>query len=76
MRVYARKTREDHIDVDTMTECVYQGIRFYEEFFGHPFPFNKYDYIFCPEYKFGAMENVGAITFAESFLFYKRTPTT
>ena len=27
------------------------------------------DQIFCPEFKYGAMENVGAITYTESLTF-------
>ena len=32
-------------------------------------PFLRYDQIFCPEYKYGAMENVGAVTFTENLTF-------
>ena len=39
------------------------GIKYYEKFFGTAFPFSKYDHIFCPEFRIGAMENVGAIAF-------------
>ena len=35
----------------------------------------KYDSVFCPEYKFGAMEHVGAITFSENYCFKGLTPT-
>lgn len=45
-----------------------EGIKYYEDFFGYKFPFEKYDIIYCPEYRIGAMENVGAITFNERFL--------
>jgi aminopeptidase N len=30
---------------------------FYESYFGHPFPYKKYDQVFCAEFKWGAMEN-------------------
>jgi aminopeptidase N len=48
------------------------GLAFYENAFGVPYPFGKYDQIFVPEYNWGAMENVGAVTFNESYLFRAR----
>ena len=48
------------------------GVAFYEAAFGVPFPFPKYDQLFVPEYNLGAMENAGAVTFAESFVFRSR----
>ena len=34
-----------------------------------PFPFDKYDQLFVPEYNAGAMENAGAVTFTETYVF-------
>ncbi len=42
---------------------------FYEEFFHCEYPFSKYDHIFCPQFNCGAMENAGAVTFADSYIF-------
>ena len=39
-----------------------------------PYPYSKVDAVICPEYNFGAMENVGCITYTESILF-KTTPS-
>ena len=55
-----------------MFETVKAGLAFYEDAFGVPYPFGKYDQIFVPEYNWGAMENVGAVTFNESYLFRAR----
>ena len=44
-----------------------EGMKFYSEYFGCPFPFKKYDQVFCPEYNYGAMENVGLITLNEYY---------
>eukprot|EP01017_Pseudomicrothorax_dubius_P017678 TRINITY_DN1985_c0_g1_i2.p1 TRINITY_DN1985_c0_g1~~TRINITY_DN1985_c0_g1_i2.p1 ORF type:complete len:643 (-),score=139.05 TRINITY_DN1985_c0_g1_i2:72-2000(-) len=52
-----------------MFETLFEGIKFFEDFFKVPFPFSKYDSIFCPEYNVGAMENPGAITFNESLVW-------
>ncbi len=35
-------------------------------------PFGKYDQLFVPEYKSGAMENAGAVTFLEDYIFRSR----
>eukprot|EP00727_Mastigamoeba_balamuthi_P008373 m51a1_g4158 hypothetical protein (884) ;mRNA; f:261359-264068 len=48
------------------------GLGFYEEFFGVEYPFDKYDQICCPEYNHGAMENAGAVTFSESYVYRER----
>ncbi|HMK74356.1 MAG TPA: M1 family metallopeptidase, partial [Myxococcaceae bacterium] len=39
-----------------------------ERWFGMEFPYEKLDYIAVPDFQFGAMENAGAITFAERAL--------
>jgi len=31
-------------------------------------PWSKYDQIFCPEFNTGAMENIGAVTFTDSYI--------
>ena len=34
-----------------------------------PYPYDKIDHVISPEYNFGAMENVGCITYTEHILF-------
>jgi aminopeptidase N len=45
------------------------GIKYYEDFFGRAYPFGKYDQVFVPEHIYGAMENVGCVTYNEHYLF-------
>ena len=61
-------------DQDELFEITRQGLDFFAEFFDFPYPFGKYDQIFVPEFNAGAMENVGAVTFAEAYVF--REPPT
>jgi aminopeptidase N len=70
MRFMCRKSIKDSISraYGDMYEGVVTGIKWYTEFFGTPFPWTKYDQIFCPEFKYGAMENVGAVTFSENYI--------
>jgi len=41
---------------------------YYADFFGVKYPFSKYDQLFVPEFNSGAMENVGCVTFNESYI--------
>jgi puromycin-sensitive aminopeptidase len=44
------------------------GLRFYEEYYGLPYPGDKVDLVAVPDFAFGAMENLGCITFREVLL--------
>ena len=37
--------------------------------FDYPYPFDKYDQLFVPEFNAGAMENAGAVTILEDYVF-------
>ncbi|GAA1832127.1 aminopeptidase N [Agromyces salentinus] len=70
--VFTRASLAEHAEPDVMFDTVQAGLEFYERAFGVPYPFGKYDQIFVPEYNWGAMENVGAVTFNENYLFRSR----
>ena len=36
-----------------------QGFDFFHRVFDYPYPFDKYDQLFVPEFNAGAMENAG-----------------
>lgn len=44
------------------------SLRFFEEYYGIPYPGDKLDLIAIPDFSHGAMENLGAVTFRESAL--------
>ena len=44
------------------------SLRFFQEYYGTPYPGDKLDLIAIPDFAFGAMENLGAITFRETAL--------
>ncbi|HEY0260698.1 MAG TPA: aminopeptidase N [Lacisediminihabitans sp.] len=67
--VYARASLAEHMDADYIFEKTRQGFAFYEDRFGVPYPFAKYDQLFVPEFNAGAMENAGAVTFTETYVF-------
>ncbi|MGT2426730.1 aminopeptidase N [Amnibacterium kyonggiense] len=66
---FARASLFDHLDADYVFAKTKQGFEFYERIFGVPYPFDKYDQLFVPEYNAGAMENAGAVTFTETYVF-------
>ncbi|SFI29357.1 aminopeptidase N [Microbacterium saccharophilum] len=67
--VYGRKSLWQHLDADYIFEKTRQGFAYYEEKFQVPYPFAKYDQLFVPEFNAGAMENAGAVTFTETYVF-------
>ena len=69
MGVFARASLAEHVDAQNVIDVTRAGIDFYEEAFDQDFPFRKYDQVFVPEYNMGAMENPGAITYVESYVF-------
>jgi len=67
--IYSRKSLSQYLDADYIFEKTKQGFEFYEKHFAYPYPFEKYDQLFVPEFNAGAMENAGAITFTETYVF-------
>ncbi len=67
--VFCRASLEEFLDEDEIFEITKQGFEFFEREFGVPYPFEKYDQLFVPEYNMGAMENAGCITFTENYIF-------
>ena len=72
--VYCRESLAEHLDTDNILDITRAGFAFYEEKFDFPYPFAKYDQLFVPEFNAGAMENAGAVTFLESYVFRSKVP--
>lgn len=72
--VYCRGSLAEHLDTDNILDVTRRGFEFYERTFGVPYPFAKYDQLFVPEFNAGAMENAGAVTFLESYVFRSKVP--
>jgi len=67
--VFCRASLAPYLDADYVFEKTRQGFEFYEKAFELPYPFEKYDQLFVPEFNAGAMENAGAVTFTEVYVF-------
>ncbi|MGQ0743558.1 MAG: aminopeptidase N [Acidimicrobiales bacterium] len=72
LALYCRRSLAQHLDAEELFALTKAGLAFYEAEFAIPYPFDKYDQLFVPEFNFGAMENPGCITFNESFVFRAR----
>jgi len=67
--VFSRKSLSEYLDADYILEKTREGFAYYEDKFQYAYPFDKYDQMFVPEFNAGAMENAGAVTFTESYIF-------
>ncbi|TXK19663.1 aminopeptidase N [Homoserinibacter sp. GY 40078] len=67
--IFARRSLFGYLDADYIFDTTRKGFAYYEEKFGYPYPFEKYDQLFVPEFNAGAMENAGAVTFTETYVF-------
>ncbi|NBR78101.1 MAG: aminopeptidase N, partial [Microbacteriaceae bacterium] len=67
--VYGRSSLAKYIDADYIFDKTKEGFTFFEEQFQYPYPFEKYDQLFVPDFNAGAMENAGAVTITESYVF-------
>jgi aminopeptidase N len=74
--LFCRQSLAEHLEPDEWLEITRQGLDWFEEAFGHPYPFDKYDQVVVPEFAAGAMENPGCVTFHEHYIFRSRVTRT
>ena len=70
--IFCRQSLAPYLDPDEIFEITRQGFDYFHAAFGVRYPFGKYDQLFVPEFKAGAMENAGAVTFLEAYVFRSR----
>ncbi|MFE1078386.1 aminopeptidase N [Nocardiopsis alba] len=70
--LYCRASLAEHLDSDALFEVTKQGFDFFHDLFDVRYAFGKYDQLFVPEFNAGAMENAGAVTFLEDYVFRSR----
>ncbi|MGC5245419.1 aminopeptidase N [Gordonia sp. DT219] len=70
--IYCRASLAEFMDAERLFAETKQGFAFYHKNFGLPYAFGKYDQLFVPEFNAGAMENAGAVTFLEDYVFRSR----
>ncbi|MFV0493901.1 aminopeptidase N [Mycobacterium sp.] len=67
--IYCRSSLRAFMDAERLFTETKQGFAFYHKNFGISYAFGKYDQLFVPEFNAGAMENAGAVTFLEDYVF-------
>jgi aminopeptidase N len=67
--LYCRASLAEFLDPEELFRVTKQGFDFFHRVFDYPYPFDKYDQLFVPEFNAGAMENAGAVTFLEDYVF-------
>ncbi len=70
--LHVRRSLAEHLDADELFEQTRQAFDFFHRIFSIPYPFGKYDQVFCPEYEMGAMENPGCVKFSDKFIYRSR----
>ena len=66
LAIYARQSLMKFVDSEYIFDITRKGFEYFEEAFDFPYPFEKYDQLFVPEFNAGAMENAGAVTITDS----------
>lgn len=77
MRLFVRQSRfqraqEEWPAVEQLTQA---GMQHFINFFGHKFPFPKYDQVLLPGFAYGGMEHAGATFLREDAILFRTTPT-
>lgn len=67
--IYCRPSLAEYLDSDAIFEVTRQGFEWFQEKFDYAYPFKKYDQLFVPEFNAGAMENAGAVTLRDQYVF-------
>ncbi|WP_372407705.1 aminopeptidase N [Streptomyces luteireticuli] len=67
--IYCRPSLAEYLDADAIFEVTRQGFDWFQEKFDYAYPFAKYDQLFVPEFNAGAMENAGAVTIRDQYVF-------
>ncbi|MDQ6938167.1 MAG: M1 family aminopeptidase, partial [Actinomycetota bacterium] len=67
--LFCRESLAEFLDADQLFTVTGQGFDWYHANFGVRYAFGKYDQLFVPEFNAGAMENAGAVTFREDYIF-------
>jgi aminopeptidase N len=68
LRLFARESLAEHVRAEDWFDLTRRGFAFFEDYFGLPYPYGKYDQLIVPEFNIGGMENVAAVTYTESFV--------
>lgn len=77
IRLFVRKSKKERAEkeLEEVVRVNREGVKFFEEYFAHKFPFSKYDLILIPEFAYGGMEHAGATFLREEGVLFPSDPT-
>lgn len=67
-RVLVRESLVENLRLPLVLGVTKTTLDLYQKTFGARYPFSKIDHVMCPDYKYGAMENVGCITYSDAIV--------
>jgi aminopeptidase N len=68
LRLFARQTLAQYVVPDEWFVPTQESFAFFQQYFEIPYPFGKYDQAIVPDFNFGGMENVAAVTYNERYI--------
>ncbi|MDQ3918858.1 MAG: M1 family aminopeptidase [Acidobacteriota bacterium] len=76
-RLFVRKSKDERArkELAEVFRLNRDGLKFFEGYFGHKFPFPKYDLVLVPEFAYGGMEHAGATFLREDIILFPSDPT-
>jgi aminopeptidase N len=75
INAYFRKSRAKEVDTDSLLLLTHRAITWMEQYFGRPYPFEKFDLMLSPAFPFGGMEHPGLVMFNEDRFVFRERPT-
>ncbi|RLA01820.1 MAG: hypothetical protein DRQ47_07610, partial [Gammaproteobacteria bacterium] len=68
LRLITRQSIANRVAVREWFRITQQGIKFFNDYFSRPYPYQKYDQILVPELAIDGIENFTTATFSEQFI--------
>jgi aminopeptidase N len=73
--LWMRQSRRAEAESDTLIAMNARALRWLGDWFGIPYPFDKYDALLAPAFPFGGMEHPGAVFYNEESFIFRERPT-
>ena len=75
LSLWVRRSRLAEAESDSLIAMNARALVWLGDWFGIPFPFDKYDLLLAPAFPFGGMEHPGAVFYNEESFIYRERPT-
>ena len=75
VRMWVRASRLREAEADSLIAMNTQALYWLGDWFGVPYPFDKYDFLLAPVFPFGGMEHPGAVFYNEQSFIFRERPT-